>query len=501
MLNPESPYNHLLFKNKRYVSKLESFFHAPQTGKYRFWLTANYEAKLYMNAARPNEILDRNADEMPQIVSSKESGLRDIYGLYNEKTGTFDGRSDWVFLDKDSYYHMELWHDNGGFNEHFTLGVEMEQDQAQSNSRYEIQRVSYRTESWTPAYYFKLAWDGIDYNQRFTITFDHFQLLSGTHTPYEVSNLKVGFAPWEFKAYFESYMWKEFGIIDDFQVEVHSEMSEDGQDLVALELSIIFPQGVLGNPLHQPFVTRANEIAPETSGEAVYDRGTGGFSGRLWKLDIYDLDSQQMVTINNLAQDVAAWVLEERMAEEVPHYFQRVKVVRNNLYERGGFIGYEWVFTFFGLIMDFPQFRAQDINIPNGVFRSETVLDYSTNIFLYPAPYSLFYSVSDKPQLTVEVDGYRGVCSYEHTWHEGCTFVFEDPLPKVTSYWSEEPYAALTIHGEDLDVLEISYITHIFKYALVSYRRERSVLGKQRRGREGLFTIITGAVTDKLFGL
>lgn len=41
LMNAESPYNHLLFRNKRYVSKLESFFHAPKTGKYRFWLTAS----------------------------------------------------------------------------------------------------------------------------------------------------------------------------------------------------------------------------------------------------------------------------------------------------------------------------------------------------------------------------------------------------------------------------------------------------------------------------
>ena len=49
LMNAESPYNHLLFRNKRYIAKNSAFFHAPETGLYRFWLTAYYEAKLYMN--------------------------------------------------------------------------------------------------------------------------------------------------------------------------------------------------------------------------------------------------------------------------------------------------------------------------------------------------------------------------------------------------------------------------------------------------------------------
>ncbi len=59
MLNAESPYNHLLFKNIRYVSKLETFFKPPKTGMYKLWLTASEEARVYMNELRPNEILER----------------------------------------------------------------------------------------------------------------------------------------------------------------------------------------------------------------------------------------------------------------------------------------------------------------------------------------------------------------------------------------------------------------------------------------------------------
>ena len=137
VLNAESPYNHLLFKNKKYVSKLLSFFKAPRTGRYRFWLTASQEARLYMNATRPNEKLER-ANMSVVTGSSRATGLRNLYDLYNEGSGQFDGRSEWLNLTQGEYYHMEMWHDSGSYNEHFTLGVEIENDTPQTNSRYEM---------------------------------------------------------------------------------------------------------------------------------------------------------------------------------------------------------------------------------------------------------------------------------------------------------------------------------------------------------------------------
>ena len=59
----------------------------------------------------------------------------------------------------------------------------------------------------------------------------------------------------------------------------------------------------------------------------------------------------------------------------------------------GFFVGYEYVLTFWGIRSLVIPFEAININIPNAEFSSETLLDSSNNIFLYPAPYSLFYNV------------------------------------------------------------------------------------------------------------
>ncbi len=68
------------------------------------------------------------------------------------------------------------------------------------------------------------------------------------------------------------------------------------------------------------------------------------------------------------------------------------------------------------------------------------------------------YTVSDKPQLTVEVNDHLGACNYESMWKTGCTFLFEDPTPKVMSFYSEEPYTFVEIIGEALDFLSFNYI-------------------------------------------
>lgn len=96
LLNAESPYNNELYQNKKVISKFETFFKAPKSSEYRFWLTASKDVRVYMNPARPNEILDRDT-EMTLILENKEpNDLRDLYGLYDDDTKTFDGTSDWI---------------------------------------------------------------------------------------------------------------------------------------------------------------------------------------------------------------------------------------------------------------------------------------------------------------------------------------------------------------------------------------------------------------------
>ena len=67
------------------------------------------------------------------------------------------------------------------------------------------------------------------------------------------------------------------------------------------------------------------------------------------------------MTLENIPHDVSAWKLKDMIAELAPTYFQRIKVIRENIFENGAFLGYQWAITFYGLVMDFPQFEASTI--------------------------------------------------------------------------------------------------------------------------------------------
>ncbi len=119
----------------------------------------------------------------------------------------------------------------------------------------------------------------------------------------------------------------------------------------------------------------------------------------------------------------------------------------------GVFVGYNYVFTFWGIRSYVPPFEAININIPNAVFSDETLLTSSSNIFLYPAPYSLFKQLTSVPQLTVEVDGYLGACNWPVNHENACKYEYVAPQPVIYTYMASQDYKTLTILGANFNQL------------------------------------------------
>ena len=107
---------------------------------------------------------------------------------------------------------------------------------------------------------------------------------------------------------------------------------------------------------------------------------------------MHNPDDNTWPIIDHIPQDVPAWRLAERLGSVAPRYHQNVEVKRHDVKRYGVFVGYEYVFVLWGIRTGVKQFEATNINIPNAIFTSETLLESSNNVFLYPAPYSLFYS-------------------------------------------------------------------------------------------------------------
>ena len=241
----------------------------------------------------------------------------------------------------------------------------------------------------------------------FSVQFDHFDEL-GVHTPYEISNLKVSMNWWELKEAIKPYIKTQFNLTS-FSLSRSQSTLPDGN--LTVDISIWFGRTVEGAALLQPVVSRAD--GGNTSAVmSEYRQGRGGFVSKSWRMEVYNPLAQAFGSLNDIAHDVAAWKLEDRLVSEVPLYYKKVSVQRRDIYKSLQFVGFEYVFTFTGFRNEVPQMQASNFDIPNAQFYSETLLDYSTNIFLYPAPYNLFYTVSEKPQLTVKVDGHLGACNF-----------------------------------------------------------------------------------------
>ena len=61
------------------------------------------------------------------------------------------------------------------------------------------------------------------------------------------------------------------------------------------------------------------------------------------------------------------------------------------------------------------------------VFSTETIREYGQNLMFEPIPLSMLYTDSQKPQVTVKVNGLDGVCP-----EFNCDYVYVDPTSLIT---------------------------------------------------------------------
>ena len=147
---------------------------------------------------------------------------------------------------------MQIWLDNGYSEEHFTLGVEAENETWRANSRFQIQRVRYIQDPPNPGFYFKLDWDGINWFHRYDINFDYYTARTG-HSSYLVENMRVDMDADAIKAKLSDYIAKQFGASTQFNVERNKIENKFEK---YFEIIVTFGSSVIGPNINQPVLTR-----------------------------------------------------------------------------------------------------------------------------------------------------------------------------------------------------------------------------------------------------
>lgn len=218
-------------------------------------------------------------------------------------------------MDKDDLHQMEIWFDNGYSEEHFTLGVEIKNEELMPNSRFQIQRIRYTHLPQYPGFYFKLDWDSIRNSQRFNLVFDYYVARTG-HTPYTISDLKVGMDESTLDTHISTYLKKQFGTNAAYQIKRREIINKVEH---YIEIIIEFEPGTYGENINQPSIVRLDK-ADISRCKSVYYRGTGQVVDKKWKLKVFDPETQSYKFINNIPQDVPDWRLADRISSVAPFY-------------------------------------------------------------------------------------------------------------------------------------------------------------------------------------
>jgi hypothetical protein len=118
------------------------WFTAPDTKRYRFHQVCNDHCDLNLGKTPDN------AEDVEEILNVDHWSEYRRGGTYIAH-GNQERISKWVSLEKGKKYFIQAAHLNGGWFDHFSTGVEIEQDvlnQAHPNNVKEVQKLSFATE-------------------------------------------------------------------------------------------------------------------------------------------------------------------------------------------------------------------------------------------------------------------------------------------------------------------------------------------------------------------
>jgi len=121
------------------------WFTPPASARYRFYQSCDDHCELYMGSV-PDSDLERDVTKILDIDHWNEFRRMS----YTSHGGEDQTRiSDWITLEAGQKYYVEANHLNGWGGQHFSTGVEIEQEvlnPAHPNNIKEVQKLSFHTE-------------------------------------------------------------------------------------------------------------------------------------------------------------------------------------------------------------------------------------------------------------------------------------------------------------------------------------------------------------------
>lgn len=117
-------------KDGPYGQVYSGYYKAPATGRHRFYMTCDDSCQLYLSTT-PND-----PSKATRIYQSDGHTSFRNYLLTNEFKQT-----QWISLEKDEFYYIEVRHIQGTGGDHFSVAVEIEDFEAPNGHHHSMKEI------------------------------------------------------------------------------------------------------------------------------------------------------------------------------------------------------------------------------------------------------------------------------------------------------------------------------------------------------------------------
>lgn len=369
--------------------------------------------------------------------------------------GDQDRISDWVSLEAGKKYYIESAYLEYNWYEHFSTGVEIEQEVLNANhprNVKEVQKLSFSTKDQRESHRLTITNPAGEFDEgTFRLQFKNPDLEAKRSSSDLSGDIKATSSENEFrdkiKPYFNSVglntqVTKKTYDAEDNETS-HNEKDKIVKTVFDFKLDRLVSAPSTGGISMIKGSSKATfnlEVNKEVSGAPL--------SGQ-WQVKCVYPDGTFELT-NPLNLDSSGHTIQRHISEHCPFMRNRILVHGYDSPFSHHNLGKQFYIDFSSYNEDPGQYEivSYEDNPLVGVdisYTAETVVPYGKNLMFWPIPFEMLETYEEKPQMIVHVDDMPAVC---HSME--CSFMHVPAVGEVTSFTFTEATKTLTVTGTEL---------------------------------------------------
>lgn len=469
----ETPYR---FEDN-YGTIARGWFVPPKTTNYRFWMACDDQCYLDMGLNTSDPL---NVTRLTWIGGA--ISYRDYINRHHDRQLA----SDWLALEEGQMYYIEGSHAEGGWGDHFTVSVEIEQNDTigHHNSMKEVQYLEMHPEEVYERTQIEISNPD---SGNYRLVFTHPTNFTNTATGFINADASARDLDDAINAWYDgnigSGVWVTKEIIDpnanacnvtetnttdvsnstSNETQSNSTNSTDSNSTSNVSQSNCTPPST--DPIKAVYNITLNKLISGVSTSSImFVPGTTQATATIRKPADVQLSAEPLSgkfrVVCNTSEGIA---YSEDISYSDNIFWVKYKVQRScpslmdkiEMWEAGGVFdtksqGRSIYIRFTGKtepqgLYSFTSGLDTPLGGTNVQFHSNVSIPFNNNLFYEPVPFDMLRTYETKPQIVVSVNGEPAVCH-----NMTCDYTYVEPVGEVTSFTWTDAQNELTIVGSDL---------------------------------------------------